>query len=148
MRFLYKKFQAKRKEIIQVEVDTTTKVKFLNKREFGLYEKSRTHSYFGGTYDAGEIHFVLPYDSVWYAVVETGTYHSPEQVNAKCRLLPADSSVSSSIALDAPDHVVQAIENGSANLALDDGLDSEDLISTVDDVLDEVTEASDGLEDE
>ena len=43
MRFLYQPFEAKRKEIIEVEIDQSTKVKFMTAREFKSYKMGKTY---------------------------------------------------------------------------------------------------------
>lgn len=102
MRFLHKQFQAKKKEIIEVTIDRSTKVKFMTALEFKSYRNARTYSYYGGTFDAGTIRFVLPFDAIWNVVVEKGAYHAPLDVHASSRLLPPDRDVLSTVALDAP----------------------------------------------
>lgn len=105
MRFLYKQFQAKKKEIIEVEIDQPTKVKFMTASEFKKYKKGKTHSFFGGRFEESPIRFVLPFDSMWNVVIEKGSYHEPMQITASCRLMMPDRQVTSSIAADAPAHV-------------------------------------------
>ena len=119
MRFLYKKFQGKRKEILRVEMDAKTKVKFMTAQEFKLYEKGKTHRYYGGTFDPGEVFFVLPFDSVWHAVVERGSYFNPMQLQASCSLLGPDSNQLSTVALDAPEDIKGIVDHGATE-ALDD----------------------------
>ena len=121
MRFLYKKYQAKKKEIIQVTTDGRTKVKFLTARDFKQYQRGRTHRYYGGTFDAGEVKFVCPFDSVWHAVVEQGSYSEPIEIAASCSLLPPDRGTLSTIALDAPTSVKNAIENSEDDSGYDTG---------------------------
>lgn len=102
MRFLYKQFPAKKKEIIEVDIDVSTKVKFMTAREMAQYKKGRTHSYYGGTYEPGRVRFVIPFDSIWNVVVEKGTYHRPIEVRSSVHVLPPDREVLSTVALDAP----------------------------------------------
>lgn len=135
MRFLYKKYQAKKKEIIQVRTDGRTKVKFLTARDFKQYQRGKTHRYYGGTFDAGEVKFVCPFDSVWHAVVEQGTYSEPINISATCSLLPPDRGTLSTIALDAPTSVKNAIENSE----VDSEHDSEEL-DLMEDTADELVE--------
>ncbi len=106
MKFLHVKFQGKKKEILEVSLDRPARVKFMTANEFKKYGSSRTHTYFGGRFEDRTIHFVLPFDSVWYAVVEKGTAAEPNDVKASCRLLPPDREVRSTMALDAPAHVL------------------------------------------
>jgi hypothetical protein len=109
MRFLHKQFQAKKKEIIEVTIDRTTKVKFMTALEFKSYKNARTHSYYGGTFEAGTIRFVLPFDAIWNVVVEKGAYHAPIDVRASARLIPPDREVLSTVALDAPASATQRL---------------------------------------
>ncbi len=143
MRFLYKKFQAKRKEIVTVEIDATTKVKFLTAHDFKLYQKGKTHRYYGGTFDEGTVKFVLPFDSVWHAVVEQGSYREPLEIQASCKLLPPDRDLLSTIALDAPESVRNAIESPS------DLLDyAAEASEEVNENIDEIVERGEGLIEE
>ncbi|MBK9759769.1 MAG: DUF1883 domain-containing protein [Flavobacteriales bacterium] len=105
MKFLHQKFQAKKKEIVEVRLDKPARVKFMTASEFKRYTGARTHTFFGGHFDAGTVRFVLPFDSVWTAVVEKGTLSNPVNVKASVKLLPPDRSAMSSVALDAPAHV-------------------------------------------
>ncbi|HRH71271.1 MAG: DUF1883 domain-containing protein [Flavobacteriales bacterium] len=105
MKFLYKSFEAKRKEIIEVEIDTSTKVRFMTAREMKAYRKGRTFSYHGGLFEESPVRFVVPFDSVWNVVVEKGTRSNPLEVKASCKLTNANGLVRSSIAVDAPPEV-------------------------------------------
>lgn len=107
MRFLYKTFEAKKKEIIEVEIDKPTKVKFMTGRDMGAYKKGKTHNFHGGLYEESPVRFVVPYDSVWNVVVENGHYRSPLNVRASCQLTNPNNLVRSSVAVDAPAHVRQ-----------------------------------------
>lgn len=123
MKFLHLKFQAKKKEIVEVELDASARVKFMTASEFKRYTGARTHTYFGGTFERGTVRFVLPFDSVWTVVVEKGTTSRPVDVRAKVKLLPPDRNALSTIALDAPAHVrsqalleeTEAISEGGRN---------------------------------
>jgi Domain of unknown function (DUF1883) len=105
MKFLHLKFQAKKKEIVEVELDKPARVKFMTASEFKRYTGARTHTFFGGQFGKGRVHFVLPFDSVWSVVVEKGTHGDPVDVRASVKLLPADRNKLSTVALDAPAHV-------------------------------------------
>jgi hypothetical protein len=107
MRFLHKTFEAKKKEIIEVEIDKPTKVKFMTGRDMNAYKKGKTYTYYGGMFEETPVRFVVPYDAVWSVVVEKGTFRQPLDVHASCRLMPPNSMVRSSIAVDAPEHVRQ-----------------------------------------
>jgi hypothetical protein len=107
MKFLHKTFEAKKKEIIEVEIDTATKVKFMTGRELKAYKMGKTYSYYGGRFEESPVRFVVPFDSMWNVVVEKGTYNAPITVKASCTLTNPNSLVRSSVAVDAPDHVRQ-----------------------------------------
>lgn len=113
MKFLFRPFEAKRKEIIEVEIDQATKVKFMTARDLKAYRQGKTYSYHGGLFEESPIRFVVPYDSVWNAVVEKGSYRAPIEVQASCRLIPPNGLVRSSVAVDAPPEVRQrALQQG------------------------------------
>ncbi len=118
MKFLYQSFEAKRKEIIEVEIDKSTKVKFMTGRDLKAYRQGRTYSYHGGLFEESPVRFVVPHDSVWTVVVEKGTYAVPEDIAAACKLLNPNNKVLSSIAVDAPPEV--------KNRALDAATDAAD----------------------
>lgn len=105
MQYLYKQFQAKKKEVIEVEMDRPTKVRFMTATEFKRYKNCRTFTFYGGTFDSTPVRFVVPHDAVWYVVVEKGLRAEAIPVKAQCRLLPPDRQIRSSVALDAPAHV-------------------------------------------
>lgn len=111
MRFLYKPFEAKKKQIIEVEINTSTKVKFMTGKEMKAYKQGQTHTYIGGMYEESPIRFVVPYDSVWNVVVEKGTHREPLAVEAKCHLIAPNNSVRTSIPVDASQHVRQAMSS-------------------------------------
>lgn len=102
MKFLYKQYPAKKKEVLEVTIDRSTKVKFMTAAEFKRYKNGRTHNYYGGTFDGPEVRLVVPFDSIWHVVVEKGTHQEPIQLKASCKLRAPDSSVLSTVALDAP----------------------------------------------
>lgn len=115
MKFLYRTFEAKRKEIIEVEIDKPTKVKFMTGREYKAYRMGRTHTFFGGLFEESPVRFVIPFDSNWTVVVEKGTHAEPLEVHASCKLTPPNGLVRSSVAADAPPEVRlahQDIEGG------------------------------------
>ena len=105
MKFLHQRFPAKKKDIVEVDLDRPARVKFMTAREFKYYKMGKTHSYFGGRFEDSPVRFVLPFDSVWTVVVEKGTHSSPIDVKAACKLLPPDRGMLSSVAIDAPAHV-------------------------------------------
>lgn len=72
MKFLYKKYPAKKGEVIEVELSAPAAVKFMTAAEFRNYAGGRTHTYYKGRIEDGLIRLRLPFDSVWHAVVEKG----------------------------------------------------------------------------
>jgi hypothetical protein len=102
MKFQYKTYEAKKDEIIEVEIDRPTKVKFMTGKQLKAYRQGRTHSYHGGRFEESPVRFVVPYDGVWTAVVEMGSFREPLDVRAHCRLLPPNRTVVSTRAVDAP----------------------------------------------
>ncbi|MBK8227128.1 MAG: DUF1883 domain-containing protein [Flavobacteriales bacterium] len=105
MKFLHKTFELKKKEIIEVDIDVATKVKFMTGRDFKHYKQGKTHTYYGGFFEESPVRFVVPFESVWNVVVEKGTFRNPMEVNGKCGVLPPNSTVRSTVASDAPEHV-------------------------------------------
>jgi uncharacterized protein DUF1883 len=120
MRFLHKQYQAKKKDIVEVEIDRPAKVKFMTAFDLKNYKLGRTYKYYGGTFDESPVRFVVPFDANWNVVVERGTHYVPLDVQAQCRLLLPDRSIYSSVALDAPDHVKKAaaLESGEVSGAM------------------------------
>jgi hypothetical protein len=115
MKFLFRPFEAKRKEIIEVEIDQPTKVKFMTARDLKAYRMGKTYSYHGGLFEESPVRFVIPFDGVWNAVVEKGSYYQPMEVKANCRRLSPNGLVRSSVAVDAPPEVRQfALDRASA----------------------------------
>lgn len=114
MKFLHKTFELKKREIIEVHINKPTKVKFLTGRDMKAYKQGKTHTYFGGLFEESPIRFVIPHDAVWNVVVEKGTFRNPIELDARCGVLPPNSTVRSSIATDAPEHVRLAEANEAA----------------------------------
>ncbi len=112
MKFLHQTVEAQRGEIIEVEIDKPTKVKFLTGRNLKAYKMGKTHTYFGGLFDESPVRFVVPFDGKWTIVVEKGSYKAPIDVHAACRLMQPNPHVTSTIAIDAPPHVREAALNG------------------------------------
>ena len=90
MKFLYRKYPAKKKEIIEVRTDQSAQVKFMTAAEFKKYAGGRTHSYFKGQENDEAISFTLPYDGVWHAVVEKGTDPAMADITASSVLRMPD----------------------------------------------------------
>ena len=90
MKFLYRKYPAKKKEIIEVRTDQAATVKFMTAAEFKKYAGGRTHSYFKGQENEEAISFTLPYDGVWHAVVEKGSHLEKADLTASSMLKMPD----------------------------------------------------------
>jgi len=88
MKFLHKPFQAKAKDKIEVTFDRPTKVLLIEKREFERYKKGITYRYRGGYSENSPVEFTIPFDGVWHAVIEKGTYHHPINVTGNAKLIP------------------------------------------------------------
>ena len=86
MKFLFRKYPAKRGEVIEVEPTAPTVVKFMTAKEFKNYAGGRTHTYFKGQQEGTLIRFSLPFDSTWHAVVEKG---DTDDITATCKLCAA-----------------------------------------------------------
>lgn len=84
MKFLFRKYPAKKGEIIEVNLSSPSTVKFMTAAEFKKYAGSRTHTYFKGREEDDMIRFVLPFDSIWHAVVEK----EDEGISATSKLCP------------------------------------------------------------
>ena len=84
MKFLFRKYPAKRGEIIELGPSSPAPVKFMTAAEFKKYTGSRTHTYFKGQEEDGVIRFTLPFDSIWHAVVEKGN----DAITATSKLCP------------------------------------------------------------
>lgn len=121
MKFLNKQYQAKKKEIIEVELDRPARVKFMTAMDFKKYKNSRTHTFHGGLFEESPVRFVVPHDAVWYVVVERGTTAQPNDVQANCRLMLPNRAVTSSIASDAPSHVRELAAADEQALIGDEG---------------------------
>ena len=120
MKFLHKQYQAKKKEILEVEIDRPTKIKFMTAFDFKHYKLGKTNKYFGGLFEESPVRFVVPFDSVWHIVVEKGSHYQPIEVQGRCRLLLPERGIRSSVASDAPAHVRdQAALDASADRGSD-----------------------------
>ena len=75
MKFLHQSIEAKKKEIIEVEIDTATKVKFMTGKEFKAYKGGKTHSFYGGLFEESPVRFVVTpqgSDPTWTRCHRTG----------------------------------------------------------------------------
>ena len=116
MKFLHQTLEAQRSEIIEVEIDTPTKVKFMTGRQLKFYKLGKTHTYYGGMFEESPVRFVVPFDAKWTVVVEKGTHREPLEVHASVSLTPPNPMVTSTVASDAPPSVSNASANGQKDL--------------------------------
>lgn len=98
MKFLFRKYPAKKGEIIEVNLSSPAPVKFMTAAEFKKYTGSRTHTYYKGRDEGGNLRFVLPFDSIWHAVVEK----VDDGISAKCKLCPPSPQENRFMAEAAP----------------------------------------------
>ncbi len=89
MKFLYNKYPAKKGEVIEVALSSPAKVKFMTAAEFRKYAGSRTHTYYRGREDGENVRIILPFDSVWHAVVEKGN----AELSATTKLCPPSAAI-------------------------------------------------------
>lgn len=102
MKFLYNSIKGKKKQIVKVDFDTSTKVKLMTAFDHKKYKQGQTHRYRGGFFENGPVYFRLPSDGIWYVIVEKGTYSQPKNVQASVELKAPDKSIKESFASDAP----------------------------------------------
>jgi hypothetical protein len=88
MKFLHKPFQAKPKDKIEVTFDRPTKVLFLERIHFERYKKGITYKYYGGFEEKSPVIFEVPYEGIWHAVIEKGTFRNPIEVTGNAKLIP------------------------------------------------------------
>jgi hypothetical protein len=86
MRFLHKPFSARAKDEIIVTFDAPTVVKLIHSSQFKNYKKGITYEYRGGQSDKSPVVFVVPFDGVWHAIIEKGTYSKPLDVTGDAEL--------------------------------------------------------------
>ncbi|NEN22498.1 DUF1883 domain-containing protein [Cryomorpha ignava] len=87
MKFLHQPFTAKAKERIVVDFDKPTKVLLIHTSQFAKYKGGRTYQYHGGHAETSPTEFTVPFDGVWHAIIEKGTYHNPLNVSGKAKLI-------------------------------------------------------------
>lgn len=87
MKILQKPLSAKCRQIVKVNFSKPTKVKLLSHENFEKYKKGKTHQYRGGFYEASPVEFEIPYDGVWHAVIEKGSFNNPLEVTGTVDLL-------------------------------------------------------------
>lgn len=87
MKFLHKPFEAKAKDRIEVKFSKPTRVLLIHSRQFEKYKRGRTYHYRGGQADVSPVEFEVPFDGVWHAIIEKGTFRHPLDVTGNARLI-------------------------------------------------------------
>ncbi len=88
MKFLHKPFKAKAKDKIEVTFSRPTKVLLLEKHHFERYKKGITYRYHGGMAQSSPVTFDVPFEGVWHAVIEKGSFRNPLDVSGNAKLIP------------------------------------------------------------
>ncbi len=88
MKILQKPFTAKEKDKIEVTFDKPTKVLLIESSQFTRYKKGLTYQYRGGKAEQSPVTFTVPFDGIWHAVIEKGTYTNPLEVTGNAKLIP------------------------------------------------------------
>ncbi len=86
MKFLHQPFTAKEKDSIIVNFDKPTRILLIHSSQFEKYKGGLTHQYRGGQVEKSPVEFTVPYDGVWHAVIEKGTYTHPIAVDGSAKL--------------------------------------------------------------
>ena len=89
MKFLQQPFEAKCRQIVQVEFDLPAKVKLIEHSEYVKYKLGKTYNYRGGHYAKSPVEFEVPFDGVWHAIIEKGPHNQPIDVHGNAQLLKA-----------------------------------------------------------
>lgn len=89
MKFLHQPFMAKAKDRIVVDFDKPTVVLLIHSEQFKNYKGGKTYRYRGGHSEKSSVEFAVPYDGVWHAIIEKGTYKSPLEVSGRAKLIKA-----------------------------------------------------------
>jgi len=70
-----------------VDFDKPTTVLLIHSDQLENYKGGKTYRYRGGPADKSPVEFTVPYDGVWHAVIEKGTYKNPLEVSGKAKLV-------------------------------------------------------------
>lgn len=87
MKFLHQPFKSKSGQRIRVHFDKPTRVLLIHSQQFDRYKRGKTYQYRGGEADESPVHFDVPFEGVWHAVIEKGTYSNPLEVSGRAELL-------------------------------------------------------------
>jgi hypothetical protein len=80
MKFLHQPFEAKAKDRIIVSFDKPTRVLLIHTSQLRNYKGGKTYRYWGGEATTSPVEFTVPFDGVWHAIIEKGTYRNPIHV--------------------------------------------------------------------
>jgi len=87
MKFLHKPLKAQAGDIIRVEFSRPTKVLLIQSRQFEKYKKGKTYHYRGGAAEKSPVEFTVPFDGIWHAIIEKGTFNKPLDVSGNAQLI-------------------------------------------------------------
>ena len=87
MKFLHKPIKAKAGDTIKVEFSRPTRVLLIYAGQFGRYKKGKTYEYRGGNSDQSPVEFNVPFEGIWHAVIEKGSFRNPLQVTGNAHLI-------------------------------------------------------------
>ena len=87
MKFLHQPFMAKAKDRIVVNFDKPTVVLLVHSEQFNNYKGGKTYRYRGGHSQTSPVDFTVPYDGVWHAIIEKGTFSNPIEISGQAKLV-------------------------------------------------------------
>jgi len=87
MKFLHKPIKAQAGDLIRVEFSKPTRVLLIHSRQFEKYKKGKTYHYRGGPAETSPVEFTVPFEGVWHAVIEKGTYRNPIDLTGNAELI-------------------------------------------------------------
>jgi len=87
MKFLHKPLKAQAGDVIRVEFSRPTRVLLIQSRQFEKYKKGKTYHYRGGESEKSPVEFTVPFDGVWHAIIEKGTFKNPIDVSGNAELI-------------------------------------------------------------
>jgi hypothetical protein len=90
MKILQQAVKVRKNQIIQVHFDKPVVVKLLSKGMFPKYKNGVRHVCQGGFFEHSPAKFTVPYDGVWHAVIEKGSYFNPLSVKGRVEILPPE----------------------------------------------------------
>lgn len=87
MKFLHKPIKANPYQSISVEFSRPTKVLLIHSTHFDRYKKGKTYEYRGGYAEKSPVVFDIPFEGIWHAVIEKGTFKNPINVSGNAKLI-------------------------------------------------------------